>query len=472
MDEIKTVLIEPGSYRDRNGRIFYHDNKVYRTLSLEAVKEWEEFSQTRFFKNATAEQSLVWSKQVEAIQLKKLIPEENWQGLLKHQVIPFISYPYEWPFGMLKDAALLQLRLLQEALEEDFILKDASPYNTQWLGTKPIFIDVLSFKKWIAGDPWVGYNQFCQLFLFPLFLQAYKNISFHPWLRGSINGITPKVMRRILSWRDYFKKGVIPHVFLQDILQTKYSDSKHNVREFLKNVGFNKEVIKTNVKKLLNLVESLQLKQSHFKGDSYAAHTSYSIPDETRKSNFVETVSSKRRWDFVWDLGCNTGNYSRIASKYANKLLAIDSDDLCVEKLYESLKSEGGNSVIIPLTMNLADPSPNFGWRGKERKSLEQRGKPDLILALALIPHMVISANIPLHEFINWLAGLKASIIIEFVTKEDPMVKKLLQNKEDVYSDYNVDHFERCLSLSFKIIKKEKLASKTCILYYGEYSNA
>lgn len=468
MDVKKSVLIEPGSYRDRNGRVFYHDDKVYRTLSHEGLKEWENVSKANFFKKAIADRTIVESIQIKEKDLQSLLPDKDWQGILNHELIPFISYPFEWPFGMLKDAALLHLRLLLDALEEDFTLKDASPYNIQWIGTKPIFIDVLSFKKWTQGEPWIGYNQFCQLFLFPLFLQAHKNISFQPWLRGYIKGISPKTMRNILSWRDYFKKGVFTNIFIQDILQTKYSDSNVNVKKTLKNIGFHKELIKTNVKKLISLVQNLHWKENKSEWGNYANQNSYSDQDELKKIEFIENITSKRKWDFVWDLGCNTGNYSRIASKYANKVLAIDSDDLCVEKLYQSLKSEGGPSVITPLTMSLANPSPNFGWRGKECKSLEQRGKPDLILSLALIHHMVISENIPLHEFIGWLASFKSSIIIEYVTKDDPMVKKLLQNKEDIYTDYNLNHFEQCLSRSFKIVKKLRLSSNTRILYYAE----
>ena len=146
-------------------------------------------------------------------------------GLVEHARIPFVSYPYEWPFGMLKDAALLHLALMRDALAEGFILKDSSPYNVQWRGARPVFIDIPSFEPLGPGEPWVGYRQFCELMLYPLMLQAYRGIDFRPWLRGRIDGIPAEEMRRLLSSRDLLRAGVLLHVVAQSLLQRRYSGS-------------------------------------------------------------------------------------------------------------------------------------------------------------------------------------------------------------------------------------------------------
>jgi ribosomal protein L11 methylase PrmA len=213
----------------------------------------------------------------------------------------------------------------------------------------------------------------------------------------------------------------------------------------------------------------LQWKRAKSEWSEYAEVNSYTDKDSEMKAGFVRKVSKLKQWNLVWDLGCNTGRFSRIAAENSQTVIAMDSDHLAVELLYQNLKKEKYKN-ILPLVMNLADASPGLGWKGEERKSITNRGKPDLILALALIHHVVISANIPLREFIGWLANLGADLVIEFVTKDDPMTKILLKNKEDQYADYEIDNFEKCLKEKFSIISREPLASGTRILYLCKLS--
>jgi ribosomal protein L11 methylase PrmA len=216
---------------------------------------------------------------------------------------------------------------------------------------------------------------------------------------------------------------------------------------------------------LRKIVKGLQWKRNQSEWSQYASDNSYSDEDQKRKLDFVKSAVQSQSWNLVWDLGCNTGVFSRIAAQNSKYVIAMDGDHLSIEHLYYALKKEGVNN-ILPLVMNLADSSPGLGWRGLERKSLVERGKPDLVLCLALIHHMVISANIPLHEFINWLAELGCAVVIEFPTKEDPMVKRLLLNKDDQYSEYTVDSFEQTVLKVFKIEKREELESRTRVLYF------
>jgi hypothetical protein len=457
---------EAGSFRERTARVFYHEGRVYRALAGSALKDYQTLAQLPFFSKATASGDIVPTKEISLGAVP--IPAElggNWAGLLQHEKVPFISYPYEWCFGMLKEAALLQLDLLLQALPQDFIPKDSSAYNFQFIGAKPVFIDISSFEKLKAGEPWVGYRQFCQMFLYPLMLQVYKEIPFQNALRSSLDGIEISEMYGLVSRSDLFRAGVFKHVYLHHKLQTQMAGSRQDVRGELKDLGFGKELIKANVLGLRKLVDRLNLAPAKTVWVDYAAHNSYSGQDAAAKRDFIEKVVSLKKRSLVWDLGCNTGAFSKIAAHNSDYVVSMDSDCQTIENLFAELKSSRLKN-ILPLVMNLANPSPNQGWRGIERKDLPSRGKPQLVLALALIHHMVIASNIPLAEFIAWLRSLDAELVIEFVSREDPMVKTLLANKEDIYWDYDRNYFEGCLAAHFHIELRQRLVSGTRELYY------
>ena len=458
---------EPGSFRDPDSRVFYSQEGVLRALSSQGLADWSALARSELFKRFSADGSLVRTEELDgSAGLPELLAQEC-AGVLRHELIPFVSYPYEWPFGMLKDAALLQLELLLAALEEDLILKDSSPYNVQWRGAQPVFVDVGSFEPLREGEPWVGYRQFCMLYLYPLLLQAHKGVPFHPWLRGGIDGITPGEIRSVMSFRDRFRRGLLSHVFLHARLEQRHGDRSREVKRELRAAGFKKELIVANVRKMQKLVRRLQWHPPPGVWTEYSRKNTYTDEDAQRKADFVRQVATAREWGLVWDIGCNDGRYSRIAAEGARYVVAVDADQGPVELLYRDLRDEGATG-ILPLTMNLADPSPNLGWRGLERKSLPERGRPDLVLALALVHHVAITANVPVKEFLHWLAGLGTSLVIEFPTREDPMVERLLAAKrEGLHPDYERSFFERCLSEVFEVERSERLASGTRLLYFA-----
>jgi hypothetical protein len=461
-------VVEEGSYRDRNGSVFYHNDTVYRGISKKALQNWKILSQTRFFEEACRRGEVVQTRHVDG--LEESLPQrskDQWAAVLWHESIPFVSYPYEWSFSALKDAALLQLRLFLDALDEEIALKDASSFNIQWRGTLPVFIDIPSFEPWTAGEPWIGYRQFCQLFLYPLLLQAYKNVSFQPWLRGRIDGIEPEEMNNLMSWRDRLRGGVLSHVFLHSRFEKAFNNRKSGVKAQLSDSGFSKALIKANVHRLERLVDGLNWGQTKSEWSNYGKGAHYSAEDKQAKECFVRKVVSSRQWPLAWDLGCNQGLYTRILAEYADTVVAMDADHLTIDRLYRKLKEEA-NRRILPLVINLADPPPALGWRGRERKSLIERGRPSLTLCLALIHHIVIQANIPLADFIEWLRTLGGALVIEFVTREDQMVQRLLQNKVDDYADYDQGYFEYVLQQNFRIVQKQDLHSGTRILYFAE----
>jgi hypothetical protein len=464
--------VEPGSYRDRDSRVLVADDVVYRVLSARGAEDFRALADSPLFERLLSEGTLVGTEEVDPAVLGEAAGEALPGGaaaVLRHDRIPFVSYPYEWTFGMLRDAALLTLDLQLAALDAGLTLKDATPYNVQFRGADPVFVDVGSFERLREGEPWVGYRQFCMLFLYPLLFCAYKEIPFAPWLRGSIDGISPGEAAAVLSSvRDRFRRGTFSHVRLHARLERRYGEREGgDVKRELRQASFKTELIKANVRRMRKLVAGLEWKAGETAWTSYRCENTYSDADDLRKRAFVAEAVRSATPRLVWDMGCNDGAYARIAAAEApsSYTIAVDLDHATVEALYRSLRAEGERR-ILPLVANLADPSPGLGWRGRERHPLTDRGRPELVLALALVHHLSITANVPLAEVLDWLRELEALLLIEFPKRDDPMVRRLLSGKrEDSNSDYELQTFERLLSERFEVLRREELPSGNRILF-------
>jgi hypothetical protein len=451
--------LEPGSFRDPDSRVFTAGGRILRVLSEQGLADWHELSASGLLD----ELPVIGTREVEAD-----VPEALHGGVaavLEHDVIPFVSYPYEWTFSMLRDAALLQLGLLRQAIEKGLTLKDSSPYNVQFHGAEPVFIDVGSFERLREGEPWAGYRQFCMLFLYPLLLQAWKDVPFQPWLRGNLDGISPHEARSLLSARDLLRRGALSHVVLHDRLERRYEQRDVDLRGELRKAGFKKELILANIRRLERLVGRLRWEPAGSAWSDYTLDTTYSSEDAERKARFVAAAAEEERPRVVWDLGCNEGRHARLAAEHAEYVVAMDADGLVADRLYRALRDEG-QKRILPLTVNVVDPPPGLGWRGRERRPLLERGRPDLTLALALIHHVSIAGNIPVAEFLDWLHGSTRSVVIEFVSPEDPMARRLLARKQPGnHPDYRADWFEQCLHERFDVVRSEALAGGVRTLY-------
>jgi SAM-dependent methyltransferase len=458
------VEFEPGSYRDRTGRVFYAGGEVFRALTPRALGEWEALAATRFFPRLVREGKVVAT---ERTAIPPQLPDGAWAAALRHERIPFVSYPYEWCFGMLKAAALLQLELLAAALAEEMSLKDATPFNVQWHGARPVFIDVLSFYRLQAGEPWVGYRQFCEQFLYPLLLAAYRGVPFRPWLRGRLDGIPPHDADRLLAGRDRLRRGVFTHVHLHARSEARWDrTTSQNVKRELAAAGFSKQLIVANVRGLGRLISGLAPAERKSAWSDYGDDPGYAAADREAKERFVREAAASRRWRLVWDLGANTGVYSRLAAEHADYVVALDADEAAIERLFAEAR-RAGRGNLLPLVCDLADPSPALGWRGSERKTLPERGRPELILCLALVHHLVIGANLGLEDLLDWLRGLGGSLVIEFVRRRDPMVVKLLRHRDERYDDYDEERFAAALAARYDVVGRRELPSGLRTLYFA-----
>lgn len=421
-----------------------------RLLSSAGQQDWQAFVATPLFEQWIEDGRLIGTTEA-----------DTFDGLvhLRHETIPFWSYPYEWSFSMLRDAAMLQLDLQSEALDHDLTLKDATPYNIQFRDGKPIFIDVGSIRPLEQGEPWIGYRQFCEMFLFPLMVQAHAGIPFQPMLRGSLDGIPPETARALLRGSRIWKPGVLPDVVMQ--ARAERATSNRDVRSELKEAGFSKEMIHSNLRRLKKVLAKMQWRPAPSKWSEYST-CGHVAKHRKAKEAFVREVARENPRKLAWDLGANDGHYSRILSEHAETVVAIDGDALVVDRLYRDLRASktGG---ILPLVIDLADASPGLGWRGRERRRLEDRGTPDLTIMLAVVHHLVFGSSLPLLEVLDWMASLDSEIVFEWVPPDDPMVADLTINKRnhEVHADYREDTLRAGLGDRFEIAREAPVANRT-----------
>lgn len=456
---------EPSSFRDPSGSVFYVDGKVLRGLRASALDDWHALAASEFFPRWQADGRVCRTEQVDPGPA----PGDEWSLVLEHERVPFVSYPYEWTYGMLRDAATLHLEMLLAAVPEGITTKDGSAYNVQWHGAEPLFIDIGSFARLRDGEPWAGYGQFCQTLLYPLMLQSHLGLSFRPWLRGQVDGIEPRQMRQLFSGSKRFKAGVFKNVHLHGAMQARHAGASANaVRDELRDAGYSRELATATLRALAKLVRRLDWQPRDSGWTDYQQTCTYSDDDRTAKKAFVAKALADRAPSLVVDLGANDGTYSRIAAEHARHVVAVEADEHTADTLYRKLRAEGERR-ILPLVMDLADPSPGIGWRGRERAPFEARATPDLVLALAVLHHLAIGRNVPLGDLVDWLAALGGRVVVEFVDPTDPMSQRLLGNKpEGLFPDYRRDVFERLLGERFRILTREELPSGTRTLYVGD----
>lgn len=452
-----TGAYDGGSYRDRAGRVFRRDGEIYRGVRADALDTWRAVAAKPFYRDLEREGKVVATSEA----ARELAPE--WDGVLHHERVPVVSYLYEWPFGMLRRAALLHLEILDRALSDGVTLRDATPFNVQWVGTRPVFIDVLSFAPLAEGALWTGYRQFCEQFLYPLLIEAYKGIPFQPWLRGHIDGIDAEAASRLLMPSKVLRPGVLKHVYLHAALQRSMrARTSMSVAKEIRTQQHvhSRELIRANVRNLTKIIEGLRGNASSDWTEYEGTH-SYSPEDRAAKERFVAEALRESRPAVTFDIGCNTGAFSEIAAQHCASVVAVDSDPQVIERLFAR-----GHERILPLVWDLADPSPGLGWRGRERPPLHERLRPDLTLALALIHHLVLGRNILLSEVIAELGSFGGDAVIEWVDRTDPMAARMLDRKDEPFEDYTLANFEEQLARAFVIERKQPLASGSRALYF------
>lgn len=428
-----------GSFRDPAGHLYQEAGQFFRKIEPEFAEE---------FRNAAP----IHRKLIEAELLvsHETVRDDSDGIVVRPEEVPFISYPYEWCFGQLKDAALVTLEVQTKCLRDGFTLKDASTYNVQFMGGRPIFIDTLSIVRHKEGEPWIAYRQFCQHFLAPLALMSCAHSSLGRLSLEHLDGVPLEVASRLLPWKTRLRPWVNFHIHLQARMATMVKEGGKAPRVSVPHLI-------ALVESLSAIVASLSPKKSGSHWDRYYRETNYSQQAEAEKKRSVAEMVALVRPKSVWDLGANVGVYSRIAAESGARVISLDSDPIVVDRNYALTKSNN-DRLILPLVQDLSNPSPSLGWGHQERRSLEERGPADALLALALVHHLTIANNVPLHMVADWFSKIARCAIVEFVPEDDSQVRRLVANRQGVHHPYSRDAFVQAFSRNFQIADSRALA--------------
>ncbi len=443
---------ELSSFRDPSGYIYYQNNEVYRRINACYLNTFNKFNSSNLCKLLIKQRWLI---------KHKIVKQNKDSCILNVQRIPFISYPYEWCFDQLKDAALLTLKIEKLALENDYTLKDASAYNVQFIGSNPIFIDTLSFIEYEEGMPWSAYGQFCRYFLAPLLLMKYVDNSLNCLLKNYIDGIPLDIASNILQ-----KKGGLiarEHIKLHSKLINKNSNSD------ISKVHISKKSILNIINMLIRQINSLNKNKSKTTWEKYYSNNNYSLAAFNSKKQLVDEyleIIKLSKDDLIFDIGANDGTFSKLALKNNCYVVASDIDYNSVNNNY--CTNRNTNSKMLPLLLDINNPSPSIGFNLTERQSIKDRLKAKCIMSLALIHHISISNNVPFDYYFRFMSEIGKYLIIEFIPKEDSKIVELLKNREDIFKSYNVNSFEACAKKYFDIIKKDSIKESDRVLYLME----
>lgn len=445
------------SFRDSDGFVFEHAGKVLRQVNPPYLPTYTKLKASGFYAQLWAQGWLIPHREVPDH------PSASPGLVLEPEQLQVITYPYEWCFGQLKDAALLTLQLQRTALAAGYSLKDASAFNIQFHEGRPVLIDTLSFEIYPETKPWVAYRQFCQHFLAPLALMSRCDVRLGKLSRLNIDGIPLDLASTLLPKRSWLQPGLLFHLHLHARAQSQYRnhDRKVNPRPVSRHglLGI--------LESLESTVRSLQWQPRGTEWASYYNHTNYDQVATQDKVSVIKSWIDRCHPGLVWDLGANDGTYSRLAAEQGATTVAWDVDPAAVEKCYQTAVREQLRK-LCPALLDLTNPSPRLGWNLRERQSLFERRRPDLILALALLHHLAIGNNVPLGQCAEFFRRLTDTLIIEWVPKTDSKVAALLRNRPDVFPDYTEAAFQQAFGDHFRVQERLPLKNSERVLYLME----
>lgn len=441
---------ENSSFRDPSGFLFYENNILYRQINKSYQSNFTKLMTSGLYDELISKNLMIQHKDT-------IIPLKSSDGfkIIQPEKIEFISYPYEWSFSQYKDSAILTLEIQKIALRFNMILKDASAYNIQFKNNHPILIDTLSFEEYHKGQTWDAYGQFCRHFLAPLSLMAQKDIRLQQLLRIYIDGIPLDLTSKLLPRKSLLSVQLLSHI---------HAHAKKEKKHSKKTIKMRRLIFEGMIESLLSTTKKLQFKLVNTEWGNYYNDTNYTDKSFNEKKKIVKEFLEFYKPKMVWDLGSNTGIFSRIANQIGSSVISFDIDPLAIEKNYLKLKNDNIKK-ILPLLMDFTNPSGNIGWNN-ERLALTERGKADMILALAFIHHLVISNNIPFDRISDFFQKITKYLIIEFIPKDDSQVIRMLGSR--IFERYDKKNFELEFSKRFKIIKSVDIVDTKRTIYLME----
>jgi ribosomal protein L11 methylase PrmA len=451
-----------GSYRDRRGHVFTSGDRILRSVSAPAVEVQREFLGSALFQRLVKAGRIVGTKI--APEDPTALGIEGAALVLEHERIPFVTYPYEWPFAALRAAALLQLDLHLELLEHGFTLRDASAYNIQFRGPEPVFIDLLSVDRYVSGSYWDGHRQFCDQLLGPLLLSAKLGVPYNAMYRGRLDGISSVELASLLRLRDKLS----PQVFLHVVLPARLEAAARRGRVEAAGVAARRPLPKAALRNMLSGLRRWigRLDAPRWRTDwtAYATDNTYRDGERSLKRDFLARAVGQVLPQAVLDLGCNTGDYSMVALESgASHVVGAEADPATAHLAF--VRAQREKRQFLPIVQDAANTSPSQGWRETERASFTERARFDFLVALAVEHHLAIGRNIPLEQLVPWMVGLAPQGVIEFVQKTDPTVRTMLSLREDIFWDHTEENFRSLLSASAGIVDSRVVSAQGRMLF-------
>lgn len=455
-------LAEPGSFRDPANRVFVEEGRVLRAVTPAGASAYRAARDAGLYARLAEAGLLLPARELSTDEIGPLPGAVH---TLEHPLIPFVSYPYEWSFALHRAAALLHLDLHLAALDAGFTLSDATAYNVQFRGTEPVFIDHLSLRPYRDGEIWTGHRQFCMQFLNPLLLWSHRGIAPNHWFRGALEGIEPEAIAPLLPLRAKLSWTVMTHVAAQAALGRRSLKSNRANNEGAASPNLPKTALVGMLGGLRRHFARLRPPPAQTVWADYAGATSYTDDEIAAKRAFVHEMTAATQPRLLIDLGCNTGDYSEIAlDAGATHVVGFDFDYATLDRAYDRFKADGRS--FLPLWMDAANPSPAQGWAQAERKGLRERANADALIALAIIHHIAIGRNVPLDIAVDWIVGLAPIGVIEFPSKDDPMVRTLLANRDDIFPDYTEEAFLAAVSGRARIVRQAHVSDNGRLLVW------
>lgn len=457
---------EVGSYRDPSGHVHIVGGRVFRTVMTRARKDYE-FVRASGLLTALHKKDLVVSTDEVDIGGFADLPA-GVSYVLEHERIPWVSYPYEWTFSALKSAALCHLDVQLEALAKGVAMSDSSAYNIQFVGARPVFIDVLSFRQYRDGEFWAGHRQFCEQFLNPLLLGSLLGVRHNSWYRGALEGIDTQDLARLLGWSHKLSWNVFSNVSMQARLQQQALSNSTKELASIKQRRLPRRSYEGILRSMREWVASLSLRDvGRTVWGDYSVDNTYSGDEAQLKDKVVQGFAEKVKPRLACDLGCNTGEYSlSLMRGGAEYVVGMDFDQRALEGAFA--RGRDGKLPFLPLYQDAANPSPGQGWRSRERLSVAERGHSDALVALAFEHHLAIGRNLPLPTVVEWLTSLAPQGIIEWVQKTDPTVQKMLALREDIFDDYTEESFVAAIGSVGRVVERVPVSGSGRILYWYE----
>jgi len=448
------MKVSGASFRDPSGYVVEREGEFLRVVQPAYAEDYKCLFDSGLYQELVGQGLLIPHEELET---------QGFDGafkLLRPRQLPFVSYPYEWGFSQLQDAALATLAIQKAALARGMMLKDASAFNMQFLDGKPALMDTLSFEK-LRFEPWAAYGQFCRHFLAPLALISLRDPRLGQLSRIHLDGIPLSLARRLLPWRGRLNFWLMVHLYWHAASEQqpgqgapKPAGSKPHRLSSLQGLAASLEAAVKKLRWQPPRTAWATYYQSSVTGGKYVEHKKQIVAD------FLKIVRPRT----VWDLGGNTGLFSRLAAAAGADTYSFDGDFDCVEINYLEAR-KNGERRLLPLWMDLTNPSPALGWEHRERLSWLERRRPDLALALGLVHHLAIANNLPLARIREFCGRLGPWLAIEFVPKEDDNAQKLLTVRKDIFPGYTRENFEAEFSRGFAIQRSVPVQDSRRVLY-------